>query len=217
MRPIMLQISGLQSYREKQEIDFRQLCDGGCIWYFWPTGSGKSSILDAMTLALYGKVERASGGTQAIMNHAEQTLFVSFTFELTNATSTERYRVERQFKRCRDVTVNNTVSRLIELAEPDAVVLADKAGDVTQGVQQILGLSMADFTRAVVLPQGKFAEFLQLTGKDRRAMLQRLFHLELYGDELSAKISRRLKETDSSLKQVTAETDRSWRCLDSGG
>lgn len=205
MRPIELQMSGLQSYRELQTIDFNQLVGAGVFGIFGPTGSGKSSILDAITLSLYGKVERASGGTQAIMNHAEQTLFVSFTFELTNAAGTERYRVERQFKRSTEMSINGTIARLLHLHEKETIVLADKAGEVNQKVLHILGLSMQDFTRAVVLPQGKFAEFLTLTGKDRRQMLQRLFHLEQYGDQLSAKVSSKVKETDSLVKQLAAE------------
>lgn len=205
MRPIQLQMSGLQSYREMQTIDFSQLVDAGVFGIFGPTGSGKSSILDAITLSLYGKVERASGGTQAIMNHAEQTLFVSFTFELTNAAGTERYRVERQFKRGAEMSINGTITRLLHIKGTETIVLADKAGEVNQQVQHILGLSMQDFTRAVVLPQGKFAEFLTLTGKDRRQMLQRLFHLEQYGDHLSAKVSSKVKETDSTVKQLAAE------------
>ena len=172
----------LQSYRELQTIDFSQLVDAGVFGIFGPTGSGKSSILDAITLSLYGKVERASGGTQAIMNHAEQTLFVSFTFELTNAAGTERYRVERQFKRGAEMSINGTITRVFYIFMRDeTIVLADKAGEVNQQVQHILGLSMQDFTRAVVLPQGKFAEFLTLTGKDRRQMLQRLFTLKPMG------------------------------------
>ncbi|WNR46375.1 SMC family ATPase [Paenibacillus roseipurpureus] len=205
MRPIQLQLSGLQSYRELQTIDFSQLVDAGVFGIFGPTGSGKSSLLDAITLSLYGKVERASGGTQAIMNHAESTLFVSFTFELTNAVGTERYRVERQFKRGTEMSINGTIARFLHIQGNETIVLADKAGEVNQQVQHILGLSMQDFTRAVVLPQGKFAEFLTLTGKDRRQMLQRLFHLEAYGDQLSIKVSSKVKETDSLVKQLGAE------------
>src|SRR4051812_34707029 len=104
MKPIHLSWSGLQSYREKQEIDFTVLCDSGVFGIFGPTGSGKSTILDAITLALYGKVERASNGTQGILNLAEQVLNVGFTFELSHAEGKRKYRVERQFKRGADVS-----------------------------------------------------------------------------------------------------------------
>ncbi|TBL70384.1 AAA family ATPase [Paenibacillus thalictri] len=205
MKPIHLQIAGLQSYRETQQIDFTALCGAGVFGIFGPTGSGKSSILDAMTLALFGSVERAAGGTQGIMNQAENVLSVSFTFQLQNAAGVQTYRVDRQFKRSGETSVNNTLSRIVQMEAQGPVVLADKAKDVTAQVQNILGLSMQDFTRAVVLPQGKFAEFLTLTGKDRRMMLQRLFHLENYGDQLSAKVASMYKEKDVAVKEIAAE------------
>src|SRR5690242_11346123 len=99
MKPILLKVAGLQSYREQQEIRFEELTETGLFGIFGPTGSGKSTLLDAITLALYGKVERAAGGTQGIMNHAEDTLSVAFTFELMSAQGPKRYRVERRFKR----------------------------------------------------------------------------------------------------------------------
>lgn len=77
MKPIELRLAGLQSYRDEQRIDFEKLCETGLFGIFGPTGSGKSSILDAVTLALYGKVERAAGGTQGILNQMENTLSVS--------------------------------------------------------------------------------------------------------------------------------------------
>lgn len=205
MKPVHLTLTGLQSYREKQEVDFLRLSDAGVFGIFGPTGSGKSSILDAVTLALYGKVERAPGGTQGIINQMEPGCTVTFTFELNGAGGSERYRVERQYKRTGDVTVNQSMSRLIRLEGGDSAVIADKAKDVDNRVQEILGLSMQDFTRAVVLPQGKFAEFLSLKGVERRHMLERLFHLEQYGDALGSKVNALLRETDMAVKRAEAE------------
>lgn len=206
MKPITLKLAGLQSYREMQTIDFTELCETGLFGIFGPTGSGKSTILDAITLALYGKVGRASGGTQGIMNHLEDALFVAFTFELTSAAGTERYRVERRFKRQGELSVSNTISRFIEiLPDDEEKVIADKLADVTRCVEQKLGLKMDDFTRAVVLPQGKFAEFLSLKGADRRAMLQRLFHLEKYGDLLGQKLTRKVRANEQRRAEVAAE------------
>ncbi|WP_029515337.1 AAA family ATPase, partial [Paenibacillus polymyxa] len=205
MKPILLKLAGLQSYRESQEIRFDDLTETGLFGIFGPTGSGKSTLLDAITLAMYGKVERAVNGTQGIMNHAEDTLSVAFTFELMSAQGPRRYRVERRFKRAGGVSVNNTLSRFIALTEDGEEVLADKVQDVTRCVEEYIGLKMDDFTRAVVLPQGKFAEFLSLKGSERRQMLQRLFHLEKYGDQLAQKLSRRVKDNDIALKALEAE------------
>nr|WP_216626873.1 SMC family ATPase [Paenibacillus phytohabitans] len=200
-----MKLSGLQSYREQQEIDFTSLTETGLFGIFGPTGSGKSSLLDAITLAMYGKVERAVNGTQGIMNHSEDQLSVAFTFELTSSSGARRYRVERKFKRTGEQSVSNTISRFIEVKDDGDVVMADKLADVTRCVEEHIGLKMDDFTRAVVLPQGKFAEFLSLRGVDRRQMLQRLFHLEQYGDGLALKLSRRVKENEAALRALEAE------------
>ncbi|WNS43767.1 SMC family ATPase [Paenibacillus sp. MMS20-IR301] len=205
MKPILLKVSGLQSYREPQEIDFASLTETGLFGIFGPTGSGKSSLLDAITLAMYGKVERAVNGTQGIMNHSEDQLSVAFTFELTSASGAKRYRVERKFKRTGEQSVSSTICRFIEVKADGEAVLADKLADVTRCVEEHIGLKMDDFTRAVVLPQGKFAEFLSLRGVDRRQMLQRLFHLEQYGDGLALKLSRRVKENEAALRALEAE------------
>ncbi|MDN4599857.1 SMC family ATPase [Paenibacillus sp. F6_3S_P_1C] len=205
MKPILLKVAGLQSYRETQEIDFTVLTETGLFGIFGPTGSGKSSLLDAITLAMYGKVERAVNGTQGIMNHAEDSLSVAFTFELVSAEGTRRFRVERRFKRNNEISVSNTISKFIETVNGEEQVLADKLADVNRCVEDVIGLKMDDFTRAVVLPQGKFAEFLSLKGSERRQMLQRLFHLEKYGDQLAIKLSRRVKDNDMVHQSLAAE------------
>ncbi|MCM3171048.1 SMC family ATPase [Paenibacillus sp. MER 99-2] len=205
MKPISLKVAGLQSYRDTQEIDFTVLTETGLFGIFGPTGSGKSSLLDAITLAMYGKVERAVNGTQGIMNHAEDALSVAFTFELSSAEGTRRFRVERRFKRNNEVSVSNTVSKFIETIDGEDHVLADKLAEVNRSVEDVIGLKMDDFTRAVVLPQGKFAEFLSLKGSERRQMLQRLFHLEKYGDQLAIKLSRRVKNNDMVHQSLVAE------------
>lgn len=204
MRPIELTIQGLHSFREKQVVDFTALCEGGVFGIFGPTGSGKSSILDAMTLSLYGKVERAPSNTQGILNHAEDQLAVSFTFSLGKGTRENVYKVERSFKRVKDGGLRQATARFIHVTE-DSAVVADKAGDVTREVESLLGLSIDDFTRAVVLPQGKFSEFLSLKGTERRQMLQRLFHLEKYGDELNHKLRQRLMATKHEKELIEKE------------
>lgn len=198
MKPIELTLQGLNSFRDTQHIDFESLCADGIFGIFGPTGSGKSTILDAITLALYGTVERAANNTQGILNQLEDQLSVGFTFELAGQKKT-RYRAERTYKRKKDGGLRTSSCRLMKLGEKTEV-LADKERDLTWGIQEILGLTHDDFTRAVVLPQGKFSEFLSLKGNDRRQMLQRLFHLEKYGDELTARLKR---HSDAAKQQLT--------------
>lgn len=203
MRPIQLKIKGLHSFREMETIPLDRLCQGGVFGIFGPTGSGKSTILDAITLSLYGKVERASNNTQGIINQREKELFVSYTFELMKGEGVRRLRVERSYK-VDGEKVRNVMSRLTELI-PVERVLADKDREVTRQVESILGLTVDDFTRAVVLPQGKFHEFLNLKGKERREMLERLFHLEEYGERLNERLKARLDHAAFRLRSIEGE------------
>ncbi|MCP6732345.1 exonuclease subunit SbcC [Bacillus subtilis] len=203
MKPIALSIKGLHSFREEQTIDFEGLSGAGVFGIFGPTGSGKSSILDAMTLALYGKVERAANNTHGTLNQAEDTLSVSFTFALQTNHQIS-YKVERVFKRTDEMKVKTALCRFIEIKD-EHTVLADKASEVNKRVEELLGLTIDDFTRAVVLPQGKFAEFLSLKGAERRHMLQRLFNLEQYGDRLVKKLRRQAQEANARKNEMLAE------------
>jgi len=205
MKPIRLTIQGLQSYREEQTIDFSRLAEAGVFGIFGPTGSGKSTILDAVTLAMYGAVERAGNGIQSIMNAQEDALSVAFAFQLSDGAERRTYRAERTYRRKPDGTVEQRICRLCEETDDGVVVLADKAGEMNAAVTGLIGLSMTDFTRAVVLPQGKFSEFLALKGKERREMLQRLFRLERYGDELAARLTARLRRTEAAAREAAAE------------
>ncbi|NLT95569.1 MAG: AAA family ATPase [Clostridia bacterium] len=165
MKPLHLKIAGLNSFREEQEVDFTALSQSGVFGIFGPTGSGKSSVLDAITLALYGKVERAKNGTQGIINQNEDKVYVYFSFKIGD----KKYSVERTYKRGADGSVNQTNCRLVETDEKgNSVILAEKKREMDEKIQEVLGLNVDDFTRAVVLPQGKFQEFLTLQGVDRR-------------------------------------------------
>ena len=197
MKPHKLSIGGLQSFRSSQEIDFDRLSDCGMFGIFGPTGSGKSTILDALTLALYGRVGRARSGKQGIINEDETSAFVSFSFSIGAGAERKTYRADRKYRTKDHISVVSTLSRLVELNASGEIVLADQETAVTAKVEEILGITLDDFVRAVVLPQGKFADFLTLKGVDRRKMLERLFSLERYGEKLAGRVKNR-KETASA-------------------
>lgn len=186
MKPLRLEITGLNSFRNPQIIEFEALLQDGLFGIFGPTGSGKSSILDAMTLALYGKVKRAPGGRAGIINAREKQCSVSFTFETANAEGRKCYTVERTFRRKNSSGVETIRVRLLECKEGERIPLAEKQGEVDERMQQIVGISVDDFLRAVVLPQGSFAEFLGLPPRERAAAMQRLFGLQNLGTRLNA-------------------------------
>lgn len=197
MKPIRLRFSGLNSYRTQQIVDFEALGADGLFGIFGPTGSGKSSILDAITLALYGGVDRASNNTRGIIHQLEKSLEVSFEFELGSC----RYTVERRYERNPkdpDAAVAKQ-ARLRKLNSNGEDVLASKPQEVTAKIEDTLGIGRDEFSRAVVLPQGKFDQFLRLTGGDRAAMLEHLFDLEQFGEGLVTKVKN---ETTVLIEQL---------------
>lgn len=201
MRPLSLDIAGLHSFRERRSIDFEPLLVDRLFGIFGPTGGGKSTILDAMTLALFGKVERTKGGQIATaINSLSKECVVCLTFAVRKDEAERRYRVERLYKVLKSGLKSE--ARLIDLSADPPVTLADKASEVSAMIEELLGIKAHDFRLSVVLPQGAFAEFLHLSAKDRGEMLQRIFGLE----EMGNRINTRLRELRSKLESEQTGT-----------
>lgn len=202
MKPISLTIKGLNSFIQAQEIDFEKLTKQGLFGIFGPTGSGKSTILDGITLALYGEISRKSVN---FINTNCEFANVSYEFQISGQENI-RYRVEREFiKNKKSDGFRTRSAKIVEISGDDEIVLEDKVKSVTSKCEEIIGLKLDDFTRTVVLPQGKFSEFLKLTGKERSEMLERLFNLQKYGDDLSGKLMVKIRSTRSSENRLLGE------------
>lgn len=207
MRPKLLEIEGLQSFRDVQIIDFEVLGETGLFGIFGITGSGKSTILDAITFALYGKVKRAGKGNPGIINTNMNSVNVSFTFEILKDGARKTYKVERSYRRKKGVdnSCEPKVVRLIEITENGEIPLSDKHSEVNGSIEELLGLNHEDFTRAVVLPQNSFQEFLLLDNSKKREMLERIFYLEEYGEQLKKKIMGKMSVLKSRLDILSGE------------
>lgn len=211
MRPIRLELTGLNSYIDKQVIDFEKLIERGLFGIFGTTGSGKSTILDAITIAMYGNISR---NTKEYINSVCDKAIISYEFEIGSKNTRRRYIVDRTIARSKTGTKTSN-ARLIEVLNDNTKnVLADKVVEVNEKVAQVVGLTANDFTRSVVLPQDKFNEFLRLSRADRRDMLERIFNLEKYGRSLGEKVKKRknlhlqnLKDLKSKLSQYDGITD----------
>ncbi|NPB06904.1 MAG: hypothetical protein GXO03_04785 [Aquificae bacterium] len=164
MRPLRLYLKGFTVYRKPQELDFRPLS------FFsvqGPTGAGKTSIVDAITFALYGKVARYGkrDAKKLVLSRGEKELKVVLEFSVKD----RRYRVERFYRAPSD----QYEVRVYEEDRP----LDLKKPQVEKWVERVTGLDFTTFTKVVLLPQGQFDRFLK-DASERRSILVGLLGLE---------------------------------------
>ncbi|MDH3260218.1 MAG: SMC family ATPase [Acidimicrobiia bacterium] len=169
MRPRQLELSGFTAFRDPVTVDFR----GADLFALTgPTGSGKSSIIDAIVFSLYGSVPRIGQRDVApIVSLGKLEARVRFEFSLDGTD----YTVVRVVRRTK-TGASTAEARL----ERDGEVLAGTADEVTETIGRLLGLDFDHFTKSVVLPQGQFAAFLHDRPADRQKLLRELLDLGVY-------------------------------------
>ncbi|MGF7056444.1 AAA family ATPase [Brassicibacter mesophilus] len=207
MKPNQLKIIGLNSFLEEQVVNFSKLTEKGLFGIFGPTGSGKSTILDAMTLALYGQVARKSS---MYINTETDKLYVCFEFEAGHGNERKNYRIERSLKKTNSGGTKTVSAKLITLDKDGGIdsVIEGRTSVEREIQDNVVGLNFEDFIRTVVLPQGKFSEFLTLTGADRNKMLERILGLEDYGDRLNIKVKMKRDIINNELNRLAGEFNR---------
>ena len=175
MIPLQLTLEGLYSYQKRQTIDFKNLTEAGLFGIFGQVGSGKSSILEAISFALYGETERLhSRDNRAynMMNLKSHRSYIEFDF--VNFEN-RKFRATREFKRN---------SKNFEDVKASAVFYEWKNEQwetlETTKADEIIGLSYVNFKRTIIIPQGQFKEFLELGAKDRTVMMKEIFGLERF-------------------------------------
>jgi len=180
---------------DEQTINFSLLTELGLFGIFGPTGSGKSTILDAITLALYGEIPRSGKDLSGVINSHCDKGSVYYEFEIGSKIDKRRYFVSRSFKKDKQGSVRTQGVKLCDVTiTEEPIVLEEKVNSVNNSIAEIIGLRCNDFTRSVVLPQGNFSDFLKLSGKDKRDMLERIFALQEYGSQLTIKIKAHKKK-----------------------
>ncbi|MCF0071467.1 SMC family ATPase [Dyadobacter sp. CY261] len=202
MIPKRLKIKGLYSYQTEQEIDFDPLTDASLFGIFGAVGSGKSSILEAITFALYGDTERLNKSgddrTYNMMNLRSDDLLIDF--ECIAGKKGDRYRFtvrgKRNSKNFKDVKTFERRGYIWQ--ENDWIPLAE-----SESAESIIGLSYDNFRRTIIIPQGRFQEFIELRDADRTRMMKELFQLEKY--DLSRNVGSLSKQNDLALSNVDGQ------------
>ncbi|RLF68657.1 MAG: hypothetical protein DRN35_06575, partial [Thermoplasmata archaeon] len=175
MRIERIKMRGIASFREEIVIDFTRepFYSSGIFVISGPTGAGKSTILDAITLALYHKTPRLDGdgdkNPNNVINLHSGEGFVEVTFSVKG----ERYRASCLLRRGK-----TPKAALVML--PEEKVIADKKTAVEKEIERIIGLDCESFRRAVILPQGEFTAFLKANTKKKREILEAVTGIDIY-------------------------------------
>lgn len=195
MLPLYLSIEGLYSYQNKQEIDFKQLTEAGLFGIFGKVGSGKSSILEAISFALYGETERLNKQEKRTYNMLNlRSDNAHIVFEFLNYEG-RKFRFTAQWKRRKKFEDTTSLERYAYEWENDTWIPLDSndGSIVTQ-------LSYPNFRRTIIIPQGQFKEFLELRGKDRSEMMKDIFNLNRF--DLGPKVAVLQRQNNSKLEQL---------------
>jgi DNA repair protein SbcC/Rad50 len=212
MRPLRLLLDGFGTYRTETDIDFT---DVDFFALVGPTGSGKSTVIDALCFALYGTVPRWDNEKEVrnALAPSANACRVSLIFELSGA----RYVAVRSLQRDKNGRVTTKAARLerldasipcdaplAEILEASAEQLAEGPDNVKARVQDLLGLSYEHFTQSVLLPQGGFSDFLRATPANRQRLLVELLAFGVY-KEIGQRARERAQvaETHQQLAQQT--------------
>ncbi|MBN1241896.1 MAG: AAA family ATPase [Spirochaetales bacterium] len=183
MRPVRLKLENFGPYRAPAEVDFEKL--GGLFLVHGKTGSGKTTLFDAMTYALYGKAPgaRSSLESQLASHWAEPGEASSVSFEFIvggRRYLAERNPPSRRVKRNGEMDLTPPSATLSRFEDGGWKPIASKVSEAGAAAAGLLGLSADEFSKVVLLPQGEFQRFLEMGSKDRTAVLEKLFPVDLH-------------------------------------
>lgn len=200
MTPLRLQFEGFARFAGQQVISFEDL---ELFAITGPTGAGKTLILDALSFALYGVTARQSRMVDSLINVDSQRLAVELQFEAASGT----YRVVRVMERRASGTVSKS-ARLEELADGKwkRITETDKLTELNAKIISIIGLDFAAFTRSILLPQGKFDEFLHGEARQRRELLKELLGLTRV-DSMREEAGKRERASAARAEALSAQLE----------
>lgn len=215
MRPIKLTICGINSYVTQQVVDFKKLSEGNLFGIFGATGSGKSTILDSIIIALYGTSDRDN--LSNLININSKDAYIKFEFELERDGKINAYEVVRNYR----LRPSGLTSGAYLTDKNTKEVLGDSTDIVNSQLEMLLGISKKEFLKCIALPQNEFDKFLLDTPSERKKSIARLFNIENFGELLNKKVKSRLdvlttkdEELEKQLNMFNEITDESQKQLE---
>lgn len=209
MKPILLTMQAFGSYGEKTEIDFQK--GGDFFLISGDTGSGKSTIFDAMMFALYGEVSTNGSGKEnellsQFVDVRNDKPLVSLVFTAHQHGQEETYKITRTPRHIRPAKRTGAKQQeegeTAELLMPDGSQYPGKLSDTNRKIEELVGLTADQFRKVVMIAQGEFMDFLRAGSKEKTELLRDLLKTDYY-----YQLSERLK-TLAKDKNTAAKTQR---------
>lgn len=209
MKPILLTMQAFGSYGEKTEIDFQK--GGDFFLISGDTGSGKSTIFDAMMFALYGKVSTNGSGKEnellsQFVDVRNDKPIVSLVFTAHQHGQEETYKITRTPRHIRPAKRTGAKQQeegeTAELLMPDGSQYPGKLSETNRKIEELVGLTADQFRKVVMIAQGEFMDFLRAGSKEKTELLRDLLKTDYY-----YQLSERLK-TLAKEKNTAAKTQR---------
>ncbi|HEY7773992.1 MAG TPA: SMC family ATPase [Marinagarivorans sp.] len=216
MKPLKLSLQAFGPFAEQQTLDFTRLGEHPLFLINGATGAGKSTLLDAICFALFGQTSgKDRDAAQMRCDHADTKTItdVLLTFALRN----EVYRIhrlpmqERAKARGDGTTVQQTEASLwhlgdahnadIDDAQGGRLIISKSAQQVNQHITQLLGLNVEQFRQVMILPQGKFRDFLLADSKQREEIFTTLFQTEIYS-QLQEQLTQNARAIESQYEKL---------------
>ena len=203
MKPIRLELKEFGPYKN-EIIEWDRIINEPIFLITGKTGSGKSTLFDAITYALYNKTtggkDIASLRTKTALDKDKTQ--VNFDFELSG----KKYRIERTLAYLKAGNKNLTSGKvaLMQYNDEKLEVIATKEQEVKEKIEELIGLDDKQFCQIIILPQGKFKEFLLSKSSEKKETLRSLFNTYFY-QKFVEQLQEQAKKLDSSHKQKEKE------------
>lgn len=206
MKPIRLTMQAFGSYGEKTEIDFQK--GGDFFLISGDTGSGKSTIFDAMMFALYGEVSTNGSGKEnellsQFVDVRNDKPLVSLVFTAHQHGQEETYKITRTPRHIRPAkrpgAKPQEEGETAELLMPDGSQYPGKLSDTNRKIEELVGLTADQFRKVVMIAQGEFMDFLRADSKAKTALLRDLLKTRYYAN-LTDKLQKQSKEKKDAAK-----------------
>ncbi|OUR62314.1 hypothetical protein A9Q74_05615 [Colwellia sp. 39_35_sub15_T18] len=212
MKILRLRFENINALKDAWQLDFTEepFDSNGLFAITGATGAGKTSILDAICLALYHQTPRLNSSTGLGISKKQNQLMTRFTAhcmaEVEFEVKGQCYRAFWSQKRARNKTDGNLLEPTAELALIDGTIIAEKLKTVRSKIAEITGLDFSRFRKSMMLSQGEFAAFLNAPANDRAQLLEQLTGTQIYGD-ISKQVFENHKAAEKSLllMQATAQ------------